>query len=105
MSEEIRAQVQRYIMRLIDWAQGELDEQFDESDVTMGDITDWLIAIVRTNEEEIEYKNLSLGQKTLADAVLAAYKTCHKWGRQSGRTHLAKYLIQELTKLKNDHAN
>lgn len=55
--------------------------------------------------DEIEYKNLSLGQKTLADAVLAAYKTCHKWGRQSGRTHLAKYLIQELTKLKDNHGS
>ena len=49
--------------------------------------------------EEIKYEELTKPQKQIADLTLAAYKICFYWGRQSGRTYLAKYLLQEFKKL------
>lgn len=50
--------------------------------------------------DEIKYEDLTKAQQRLADQCLKPYKLAVVyWGRQSGKSFLARYLKQEFEKL------
>lgn len=48
--------------------------------------------------DEIKYEDLTIAQQHAADLILKNHSRIYNWPRQSGKTIVTKYVIQEMKK-------